>query len=149
MIRIKAINLTVLKTKVDDQSLTRSTEHGCRSYPGESNIIDGYFTFSTSCNTTGNNYTQQIQFVEWATVVPVADLDPNTALLTVIQTYPEVMQLDVMVDCDCPAFAYWGHRFNLDQINTSLERSMPWTVNDPDARYSCKHLVTVYNTFFY
>jgi len=145
---IRASTIREIKNRVDPTSSRRVFEHSCRASQGENNVVDGYFTFSTDCNTSGNTYEQIIQFNEWDTVVP-PDIDASMPLITVLQTYPEVWDLNVQVNCSCPAFSYWGHRYNLDRDNSSVYSREPYTTNNPDARYSCKHLAAVYYTFFY
>lgn len=131
-----------------EDPFARATEYGCRSSALESNVLDGYFTFMTD-SSTGNSYAQIIQFENWGSIVPREEVDQNMPLVTVLQTYPEVRDLNVLVDCQCPAFSYWGHRYNLDNQNSSVYKSEPYTTNNPDSRWSCKHLASVYNTFFY
>lgn len=148
MISVSAATIRDIKTRVDPDSGKRVFEHACRASQVENNVVDGYFTFATDCQTSGNSYTQIVQFQDWATVVP-PDVDPNMPLVTVMQTYPETQGLNVQVDCTCPAFSYWGHRYNLDRDQSSVYQSEPYTTNNPDSRYSCKHLAAVYHTFFY
>lgn len=148
--KIKALTISQLVSMVDGDSRGRVTEHGCRAYAHDANVIDGLFTFTVQCNTSNSEWVQQIQFRDWQTIVPFNEIDPTTPLLTVLQQYPEVLQLDVMVDCTCPAFSYWGHKYNLQVQNPGsalIETTAPG-INDPDARYSCKHLAAVYDTFF-
>jgi len=148
MITINAATIKEIKNRIDPASGRRVFEHECRAAQAENNVVDGYFTFTTDCSTSGNSYTQIVEFQDWGTVVP-SDIDPNMLLVTVLQTYPETMDLNVKVDCSCPAFSYWGHRYNLDRDQSSIYTSEPYTTNNPDSRYSCKHLAAVYHTFFY
>jgi len=148
--KLTALKISELKSMIDADSRGRVTEHGCRAYARDANVVDGLFTFSTQCNTSNSEWTKQIQFRDWQTIVPL-DIDPTTPMLTVFQQYPELLQLDVMVDCSCPAFSYWGHKYNLQVQNPGsalIETTAPG-INDPDARFSCKHLAAVYDAFFY
>jgi hypothetical protein len=147
--KITALTISQLQSMTDRASRERVTEHGCRAYAHDANVIDGLFTFATQCNTSNNEWVQQIQFRDWQDIVP-PDIDPNMPLMTVIQQYPEVLQLHVLVDCSCPAFSYWGHKYNLQVQNpgSALIEATPPGINNPDERFSCKHLSAVYNTFF-
>jgi hypothetical protein len=74
--------------------------------------------------------------------------------------YPDVLDLDIKVSCDCPAFVYWGSAYIVDQLDsgdTSLLRyehnpapeHRPPNVRDPGLdKTLCKHLASVLQRFF-
>lgn len=73
---------------------------------------------------------------------------------------PEVVNLDMKVTCNCPAFLYWGSAYIMD-LYDSGEESLPRYLHPgiPEMRYPqirdpmlqrglCKHLISVINHFF-
>lgn len=146
-----AMTIPELKNSIDGDSRARAGE--CSVYAEDADVVNGIFTFSAQSSNSLNSYIERVQFMNWQTIVP-PDIDPETTLIDVLSEFPQVMELEVRVDCNCPAFSYWGHQWNLTQLDTALEQAIPPTKNPTETksgqgRYSCKHLAAVYNTFFY
>ena len=114
----------------------------------------GVFDFVTVCATSRNGWGQRIQFVNWYIEVPPEEEplagDPTSSWHQIKSLNPSILSEDVRVECDCPAFIWWGHHFNLDQEDaTFFHQPFPPDHNDPlRERKSCKHLIAVYNFLF-
>ena len=69
----------------------------------------------------------------------------------VLAKFPELVNMDIMVHCDCPAFLWWGSWYNLEQRDTSLfPEGIPFPhVRDPALNnIICKHLAAVFANHF-
>lgn len=151
-----AVSVVDLSTMVDEASRSRSG--GCAATMTSFELTSGYFIFETHCSTSMNSWSQEIQIVDWQTLVPEDILAENPNWEEIKAKVPDILRSDARVHCNCPAFQYWGHGYNLTNIDTSLyPNAVPPTavnergelIRDPDERQSCKHLAAVYNTYFH
>jgi hypothetical protein len=118
----------------------------------------GYLSFNTYCGTSGNDWDQEIELIDWDTLIDTEEESEQLNDWTAIKNaHPEVLHSAARVSCTCPAFTYWGHAYNLTNEDSALNPNTipPTAVNesgrlmrDPDKRYSCKHLIAVYKTYF-
>jgi hypothetical protein len=154
--RKEAISVVDMSTKTDPAS--QSLAGNCSPTLTSFDSATGFFTFSTHCGTSLNNWDQQVQLVDWATIVTEEILAENQEWDQIKAVVPDILNSKAQVHCSCPAFQYWGHQYNLTNDDSSALQPNaipPSAVNnrgelsrDPDERHSCKHLVSVYNTFF-
>ncbi len=154
---MKKISLTVpeIHYRVDFMSDSKST--GCNARLAWFDINAGYFAFQTHCSASRNDWSQEISLLDWAALVPHELIRKNLGWEGIKQEIPEILDSQAEVHCDCPAFTYWGHVYNLTQdsgalypnaIPPSAVDSEGRLLRDPDARRSCKHLIAVYRAYF-
>jgi hypothetical protein len=102
-----------------------------------------------------STWDQEVQIIGWENLVTPELLDKDWD--TIKSQVPDVLRADAKVHCTCPAFSYWGHAYNLTNIDTALYPNTipPSAVNDrgelsrdPDERHGCKHLISVIKAFF-
>lgn len=138
--------------------------------------LSGFMQFSTTSAYSRNSWTQTIMFNDWNTIVtlveeqpgamrlPWGELEPeelpwgelvpeelplvrqNDSWQTVYSEYPDLVNADVQVHCDCPAFLWWGSQYNLEQSDTEMfPRGVPYPgIRDPGLSNNiCKHLAAV------
>jgi hypothetical protein len=147
-----AVSIADLSSMTDGAS--QSLSYGCTAALMSFDPTSGYFTFNTHCSTSSNSWDQELQFINWAALVP-EDLQ-NQDWDQIKQAVPDIVNSDVRVHCSCPAFTYWGHAYNLTNEDGALHRNdiapslndQGYYKRDPDERHSCKHLVAIYNSFF-
>jgi len=139
----------------------------------------GTLQFNTNCSGSNNTWIQTITFNDWWSIVTLENPDQieslpdmgtedNTELdevseeadrlVTMSSTweevlglYPELVNADIQVHCNCPAYRYWGSWYQLEQDNTSIypEGIAQPTTNDPQGNNNiCKHLAAVFRAYF-
>lgn len=158
---MKKIALTIadISSMTDFESQDRSGR--CSATLKYFDPSSGYFSFNTYCGTSGNDWDQEIKLVDWAILLATEEDEEEAELSTDWESikieHPEILHSAAEVHCTCPAFTYWGHVYNLTDEDSALyPNTIPPTavndqgqlIRDPDARYSCKHLIAVYNTYF-
>jgi hypothetical protein len=140
--------------------------------------VSGLLQFFTYCANSRNQWIQTIVYENWESVVniepseyaqppgegeepgeliaPEVELEENTiksddSWEIVRGKVPELINLDIKVHCNCPAFLWWGSQYNLEQRDTALypEGAPPPTSTDPYlANVICKHLAAVFDRYF-
>jgi hypothetical protein len=84
----------------------------------------------------GIKYLNQIKFLQWEDTVHDRTLTPTEVarLLTWVG--------DIQLQCECPAFLYYGYEFILSRLNAALHKEeRPPVVNNPEEVGSvCKHM---------
>lgn len=144
----------------------------------------GTLQFNTNCSGSRNTWIQTITFIDWWSVVTLEDpnqietlpdmetsdnteldhtSEHNDKLVTQHSTweevrgmYPDVINLDVQVHCNCPAFRWWGAWYNLEQNNSAIypeniQAPNPELGNQYELRVAnniCKHLAAVFRMYF-
>jgi len=69
----------------------------------------------------------------------------------VLSKFPELVNMDVKVHCNCPAFLWWGSWYNLDQRDDAIyQEGVPFPhERDPSlSNIICKHLAAVFANHF-
>ena len=154
MIRIDAASFLDLRMStpywVDDRAAL------CTPTLQSFDILSGYLQFNTSCAGSGNSWNQMVTYPDWDVLVDEEIRTGDMAWDQVRAAVPELVNYDIQVHCDCPAFVWWGAQYNLTVRDTALYPNN--TGPDPsqdENTYSikmsnviCKHLASVFNTFF-
>jgi hypothetical protein len=156
-IKIDAVKAEVLVTAVDHDTEYRSGS--CSSVLTRFDNQVGTMDFATHCANSGYTWTQRAHFPDWATVVPKEEMKKLTTLKEAREKYPEIVEMDVEVSCNCPAALYEGPLFSLDTIdsgektlpryeNAPIPETRPPDIRDPGRTHNlCKHLVSVIKLF--
>jgi hypothetical protein len=113
--------------------------------------IAGLLQFHTSCQNSRNIWIQTIDFVDWDLVVPEELRNENPPWDRVKADAPEVINIDIKVHCNCPAFLWWGSWWNVDDRGSALfSEGIPApNIRDPQRNnVICKHLAAVFNQHF-
>ena len=139
--------------------------------------VGGLLNFNTTCAGSGNTWTQAVLFTdwdnfvkirvpdEWGPLYPETDeekaererLEEETTIIgnedwpTVKAKFPELINADVKVSCNCPAYLWWGSKYNLEQRDTDMHpEGVPFPhIRDPENQnIICKHLAAVFNQHF-
>jgi hypothetical protein len=136
----------------------------------------GFLQFHTNCAASRNTWSQSIIFDDWESIVTLrhpweGPLFPEMeetriereriekeTMITGDETWPEVqskfpelINMDIMVYCDCPAFLWWGAWYNVEQRDSAMfpEGIPPPKVRDPSlSNVICKHLAAVFAQHF-
>ena len=115
--------------------------------------VGGLLQFHTSCEASRNIWIQTIDYVEWDTIVPEELRNENPPWDRVKADVPDLMNVDVRVHCNCPAFRYWGAWFNTKVRDSAIfddsDISAPvrWPHIQP-SNMICKHLSAVFGQHF-
>lgn len=86
--------------------------------------------------------------------IPVDDsrvVKPTSTWEDVRNMYPELINMDIQIHCNCPAFLYWGSWHNLEQTDTAIYNEgtpFPHTRDTSGSNIICKHLSAVFASFF-
>jgi hypothetical protein len=147
----------------------------CSPALAQFDAMSGFLQFNTNCAGSRNTWTQTILFNDWRSIVNIRDpwgpLDPETDEETiererveeettivgtedwteVLSKFPELLNMDMAVHCDCPAFLWWGSQYTLEQLDTALNPAgVPFpSVRDPALdNVICKHLAAVFANHF-
>ena len=145
-ILITAYNIDDLVRDVD---LRTSEKHmGCSANEAAKDYENGKFKYVTRCPRSKNAWTQKLHFEDWEYIKENLLEENNEKTLTDVD-YSELLNQDVKVDCDCPAFRYF-YRYTLDQLDSSIdpESRYPHVTNDGLEGTVCKHLLAVFKRFF-
>lgn len=137
--------------------------------------VGGILQFNTACAGSRNTWTQTIVFDDWGSIVNLREawgplmpeteeeraererLEEETTIVgteqwpEVLAKFPELINADIVVHCDCPAFLWWGSWYNLEQRDTALfPEGIPFPhVRDPALNnVICKHLAAVFANHF-
>lgn len=78
---------------------------------------------------------------------------PTATWEEVRDMYPELINMDIQVFCNCPAFQYWGSRYHLEQTDSAIfnEGTPKPDIRNPEPEQPniiCKHLAAVFANFF-
>jgi hypothetical protein len=156
--------MRLLALTVDD--LLRGVDYASdsRSHTCTANLIHfyadrGVLDFVTRCSGSAHAWYQRVTIPDWAIL-----LDEEAQKLTVWQqlvgAYPEVTEMDVKVVCNCPAFAFQGPSYIVDQmgagdttipryLNAPAPEGRPPSQRDPNLEHTlCKHLISVLRGFW-
>jgi hypothetical protein len=102
---------------------------------------NGVLVFSTESQThpgTGLKWKQRIKLID----LPVA-LDIPDSKLKLIDRVRLAVYGDLKVECNCPAFLYWGYRYIMTQLDSVVgrkEKRLPKIRNPNLDGTVCKHL---------
>jgi hypothetical protein len=137
--------------------------------------IAGFLQFQTQCAGSRNSWVQTIVFNDWESIVslrmpwgplmPETDeermtrekLEEETTILgteswqDVLAKFPELINMDLLVDCSCPAFLWYGSEYALTERDTALfPEGVPYPhVRDRNlSNIICKHLAAVFEHYF-
>jgi len=117
----------------------------------------GMLQFSTSCAGSGNSWNQMIIYKDWELLIPEEIRAENLTWDQVRAQVPEIVNYDLQVHCDCPAFTWHGPNYNLTVRDTSIYPNSvaPDPSRNTENQYNmklqnviCKHLASVFNNFF-
>lgn len=165
---------SVLDLKVSAPDWVDSKAAICTAQLAHFDIVSGLLQFNTACAASRNTWVQTVMFEDWNSVVTFqqeqpAPLEEEEELVQelpveegnfvegmeswpeVLAKYPELVNMDVKVHCNCPAFLWWGSWYNLEQRDTALfPEGVPYPgVNDPALNnVICKHLAAVFSQHF-
>lgn len=125
--------------------------------------ISGLLQFFTTCAASKNTWVQTLMFDGWNDIVyvvppgyPFPEEDENAIRgdepwETIRSRFPELINTNVRVHCNCPAFLWWGSWYNVDDRGSALypgEAVAP-NIRDPDRNnIVCKHLAAVLHRYF-
>lgn len=106
--------------------------------------------FTSRCAGSANSWDQMVQFIDYNFLVSEEDRELIESFADALELYPDLLQSDVKVFCGCPSFNWWGHKYNLFELDTGLEPAVSApNIRDPGTvRMSCKHLISVYKHYF-
>ena len=153
-----AVTIQELRDTADPRSQKRAGD--CNPSFFSLDPTNGRLTFittSTTWNTpntqSGRPFTQVIDLLDWERVVPEEVRAEHPTWDQIKSDFPELLNSEVHVHCYCPAFIYWGHWYNLYVLETSFDPITGPNSSDPGFKwrqetFSCKHLLSVYATFF-
>jgi len=137
--------------------------------------LAGFLQFQTACAGSRNSWMQTIVFNDWQSIVttrmPWGPLMPETdedriererteeettivgteSWPDVLAKFPELVNMDVSIDCSCPFFRWYGTEYNLEQRDTALfPEGVPYPhIRDPELHnIICKHLAAVFANHF-
>lgn len=148
---INALNADDILRDIDPGSADRAG--GCSANLARLEISSGSLYFVTRCSGSRNIWEELVQLYDWNYVIPEEEretLDPNISWDHLKADYPELLNSELKVECNCPAFQYWGSHYILHQLDTAItpEDRFP-EVRDPNLEHiACKHLISVLRTFF-
>lgn len=119
--------------------------------------LNGTVDFSTHCSTSNNTWQQRV-LLEDIKSIPEDELE-NVHGFEDLSKYPDVLNGNIRVGCNCPSFVFWGNAYEVDSVDSgegSLGRyqdagypeGRPPTRNIHLPGYLCKHLISVISTFF-
>jgi len=95
----------------------------------------------------------------WGPLIENA-IKPNDTWETVLGKYPELINVDVRVNCGCQFFTYYGPAYNLEQRDTAEQPQGVPAPHDKSIEFPrgrgpqawsniiCKHLAAVFNQHF-
>jgi hypothetical protein len=142
MIDLVAFNGKDLLQSIDYRTETKA--HSCNGVLYGFDKNSWTVRFVTTCSKSRNSWEQRVQFVDAETIIAPEKTFQVTSLETLLEYYPDIIETDIRVGCNCPAYKYF-----YSYIITQLESEM-----DPEERYPhiknpnlegsfCKHLATV------
>lgn len=113
--------------------------------------------FLTHCQTSNHTWQQRVALDD-INLVPAEALS-SIQNFTDLSKYPEVLNGNIRVGCNCPSFVFWGNAYEVDSVDSgdgSLRRykDHPHPETRAPARnvqlpgYLCKHLISVLSKFF-
>ena len=148
MMYLEAMSAADLIKGADSATLQRSQACSCGSYSFD--IRNGVQQFLSQCAGSQNPWMQTIHrnIEEWNSIVS-EDLKSKNLNWEQLKTeVPEVLDLDILIECSCPSFLYYSV-WNLDQLGAAItHQPIPPSINDPTSeRILCKHLCVCIRTF--
>lgn len=146
---ITALNADDILRDVDLGSSNRAGS--CTAQISNIDTSSGSIYTVCRCSNSRNVWEQLVQLFDFNYIIPEEErefIEPNWDKLKA--DYPELLNSALKVECNCPAFQYWGSHYILHQLDTALtpEDRFP-EIRDPNLEHvACKHLVSVFRTFF-
>jgi len=147
-VHIEALTVGDVVRAVDPDTDNRS--YTCTPNLVSFDVQNGVLNFVTRCAESRNAWEQRVQFTDSWDLVPEDLRAPGESWQTLVQKFPDVMDLDCRVHCTCPAFLYWGYLYIDTQLDVQLvdENRYPG-VRNPDLNgIVCKHLAAVLRNYF-
>jgi len=142
---------SVLELQVSAPSWVDERSGACSANMVHFDSPTGVLQFHTNCAMSRNTYIQTVMYKDWVLVVTDEMREPNIPWETVLSSTPEIVNMDVQVHCNCPAFLWWGSWNQLEQRDSALfpeGTPYPYT-RDPDGNnIICKHLAAVFRQHF-
>lgn len=134
----------------DASPATLDRSHTCTPQIYRFDNINAAVYFATQCALSRNAWQQEIQIMDYNYIVPEEERDQITSFDQLKQEYPEILDGDIKVFCDCPSFIYGGFAYINTQLDTSLESEdrYPGIKNPGLEGTVCKHLLAILNRFF-
>lgn len=124
----------------------------CGSHLIHFDSVGGLLQFHTSCQNSRNIYIQTIDFDEWEDVVPEEIRLENPPWERVKADVPDLLNVNVRVHCNCPAFLWWGSWYHMEDRDSALfQEGTPAPTQQLELRQAniiCKHLAAVFNQHF-
>lgn len=135
----------------------------CNSRLEHFDVVTGLLQFFTTCASSKNTWVQTLMFDGWTELVHVVPpnypfpeedenaVSSNASWEEVFSKFPQIVNNNVRVHCNCPAFRWWGGWFNTDLRDSSLYPGEvgPPRVNDVyQQNVVCKHLSSVIHQYF-
>lgn len=148
MFSFLSMNYSDLMKAIDYGNDQRSHSVSCNLYKFD--FINGILYFSSRSARSRETWNQRVQFTDWKIILPEEFEGKNLTWDETKKQIPEVVLSDIKVDCGCPAFLYWGSRYQLDQYDSSIfhENRFPSERDSLLEHILCKHLIAVFRRFF-
>ena len=119
--------------------------------------LNGTVDFSTHCNVSDNTWQQRV-VLDDIKLIPEDEL-PEVGSMEDLHKYPEVLNGNVHVGCNCPSFVFWGNAYEVDSVDSgegtlTRYKNGPHPETRPPTRnihlpgYLCKHLISVLSKYF-
>ena len=146
---INALNADDILRDVDQGSSGRAS--GCNSQLARLDISSGSIYTVSRCSNSRNAWEQIIQIYDWNYVIPEEErefLDPDWNKIKA--DYPELLNSELKLGCNCPAWVYQGYQYIGTELDYVLEPEHRFPeIRNPDLEGTCcKHLIATLRTFF-
>jgi len=142
MISLIAFNGADLLKSIDYRTETKA--HACNGVNYGFDINTWTSRFVTTCSKSKNSWEQRIQFLDAETIIAPEKTHQVTSLDSLLNLYPEIVDTDIKVGCNCPAFKYF-YSYIITQLDSDLEKEerYPYIRNPQLDGSFCKHLATI------
>lgn len=152
MIYVSALDARDILADVDMPTAERA--YGCNPQMYRFDLETASMDFVTRCNTSGNPHEQRVQLIDFNYIIPEEErneLTPGISFEQLRAVYPELLESNLLVDCRCPFFTYYGRQYIMTQLDTALspENRFPEIRNPELSGTVCKHLVAVLRKYFH
>lgn len=162
-----ALSATDILADADSGSASRASE--CTPQLYRFDINTGTLDFVTRCARSANAWEQRIQLIDLNYILdedekleeePVeegyegsevgVDTPKIVTFEQLIEAHPEVLESDILIHCNCPAYLYKGYKYLMTQLDTALEPEERYPdQKNPDLEGTvCKHLIAVLRRYF-
>jgi hypothetical protein len=137
-----------LLSNADERSSDKSLTCTPRVYNFDN--TKGTIDFVTNCAHSGNAYMQRIQFVDYGLIVDEETRPTIHSFEQLVEMFPEILESDILVHCECPSYLYWGYKYIMTELDTALEEEYrsPDVRNPTQEGTTCKHIISVLKNYF-